>query len=261
MTTEASPRGHLVLSLVLPTYNEADNLSRLVPRLAKALDGAGIGFEVIVVDDDSPDRTWAVVADLAREDSRVRCIRRQGQRGLATAVVAGWSAARGEILGVMDADLQYPPEHLLDLLWALVEDRADVAVSSRYAPGAHVGHWALRRAVVSRAAILLAKLALPRALWGLADPNSGCFLVRRRVIGGVELRPIGFKILIEVLARGRWQRVVEVPCAYEGRQAGKSKLGARQTLQFVSHLARLVRDTRVTAGRTADVHRSRTEPR
>jgi dolichol-phosphate mannosyltransferase len=261
MTTQGSPQTHPTVSLVLPTYNEADNLSRLVPRLAAALDGAGIAFEVIVVDDDSPDGTWAVADDLACHDPRVRPIRRQGPRGLATAVAAGWMAARGEILGVMDADLQYPPEHLLALLGALDEDRADVAVSSRYAPGAHVGHWAVRRAIISRGAILLAKLALPRALGRLADPNSGCFVLRRRVIEGVELRPIGFKILIEVLARGRWQHVAEVPCQYEGRQAGRSKLGSRQTLEFLSHLARLAWDTRVTARRAGAVHHPRTEPR
>jgi dolichol-phosphate mannosyltransferase len=160
-------------------------------------------------------------------------------------VVAGWKAAHGEILGVMDADLQYPPEGLPDLLEAMVEDAVDVVVASRYAPGAHLGPWSLRREIVSRGAIVLAKLALPRALGGLRDPNSGYFLIRRRVIDNVDLRPIGFKILIEVLARGRWRRVVEVPHAYAGRQEGKSKLGARQTIEFLSHLVRLAWDTRV----------------
>jgi dolichol-phosphate mannosyltransferase len=246
---------------VLPTYNEATNLPRLVPRLASVLDGAGIEFEVIVVDDDSPDGTWALAGDLARDDPRLRVIRRRGQRGLATAVVAGWRAARGEVLGVMDADLQYPPEGLLDLVAAIVVDRADVAVASRYAPGARLGPWAFRREVVSKAAIRLARLALPGALGQVADPNSGCFLLRRRVIESVALRPIGFKILIEVLARGRWQRLIEVPYAYSGRGSGKSKLGPRQTAEFLSHLTRLVWDTRVMAGWSLGAHPRPTEPR
>jgi dolichol-phosphate mannosyltransferase len=260
-TTEASPKGSPTISVVLPTYNEATNLPRLVPRLASVLDGAGIEFEVIVVDDDSPDGTWALAGDLARDDPRLRVVRRRGERGLATAVLAGWKAARGEILGVMDADLQYPPEGLPDLVAALVEDRADVVVASRYAPGARVGAWALRRDIVSRGAIRLAKLALPRALRRVSDPNSGYFLIRRRVIEHVDLRPIGFKILIEVLARGHWQRLVEVPCAYQGRRDGRSKLGPRQTVQFVSHLARLVWDTRVMAGSSPEAHPRPTEPR
>jgi dolichol-phosphate mannosyltransferase len=259
--TDTSPPGYPPISLVLPTYNERTNLSRLVRRLTAALDHAGAPFEIIVVDDDSPDGTWALADDLSLDDPRLRVIRRRDRRGLATAVLAGWKAARGEILGVMDADLQYPPEGLPDLLGALVADRADVVVASRYAPGARVGPWDHRREIVSRAAILLAKLALPRALRRLSDPNSGCFLIRRRVIEHVDLRPIGFKILIEVLARGHWQRLVEVPCAYEGRQDGKSKLGCRQTVQFVSHLARLVWDTRVMAGWSPGAHPRPTEPR
>jgi len=233
------------VSLVLPTYNETRNLPRLIPRLTRVLERTGAPFEIIVVDDDSPDGTGALAGEMARADPRLRVIRRRGERGLATAVVAGWKAAQGEILGVMDADLQYPPEGLPDLLEAIVEDAVDVVVASRYAPGARREGWSLRREIVSRGAILLAKLAVPRALSRLRDPNSGYFLIRRRVIENVDLRPIGFKILIEVLARGRWQHVVELPQAYEGRREGKSKLGSRQTVEFLSHLARLVWDTRV----------------
>jgi len=242
---DVSRAGYPPVSLVLPTYNETKNLPRLIPRLTSVLDRVGAPFEIIVVDDDSPDGTWALAGEMARTDPRLRVIRRRGERGLATAVVAGWKAAQGEILGVMDADLQYPPEGLPGLLEAIVEDTVDVVVASRYAPGARLGPWALQREIVSRGAILLAKGALPRALGRLGDPNSGYFLIRRRVIEHVDLRPIGFKILIEVLARGHWQRIVEVPHGYEGRKEGKSKLGSRQTVEFLFHLARLVWDTRV----------------
>src|SRR5262245_50908812 len=143
-----APEARPSVSLVLPTYNETRNLPRLIPRLTSVLEGIGVPFEIIVVDDDSPDRTWALAADLARTDARLLVIRRRGQRGLATAVVAGWKAAQGEILGVMDADLQYPPEELPDLLGVILADQADVAVASRYAPGARLGPWSLRRAMV-----------------------------------------------------------------------------------------------------------------
>lgn len=233
------------LSLVLPTYNEAANLPRLIPRLTRTLDHAGARFEIIVVDDDSPDQTWALARELAATEPRLRVLHRRGARGLATAVLAGWRLARGEVLGVMDADLQYPPEGLPELLDAIADETVDVVVASRYAAGARLGAWSRRRQLVSRGAIGLARLALPRALSPLSDPNAGYFLIRRRVIDQVELRPIGFKILIEVLARGHWRRVVEVPQAYDERAEGHSKLGSRQTVEFLSHLARLVWDTRV----------------
>ena len=235
------------VSLVLPTYNEVQNLPRLIPRLTNVLEREEVPFEIIVVDDDSPDGTWAVAGEMALTDRRLRVIRRRGERGLATAVVAGWKAAQGEILGVMDADLQYPPEGLPALLRTIGADAGlDVVVASRYTPGARRGAWSLRREVVSRAAIVLAKAALPRVLGQLRDPNAGYFLIRRRVIEGVDLHPLGYKILIEVLARGHWQRMVEIPYAYEGRHEGTSKLGFRQTVEFLSHLARLAWETRVT---------------
>jgi dolichol-phosphate mannosyltransferase len=235
-----------LVSLVLPTYNEVQNLPRLIPRLTSVLEREGVPFEIIVVDDDSPDGTWALAGQMALTDHRLRVIRRRRERGLATAVVAGWKAAQGEILGVMDADLQYPPEGLPELLRAICGDASvDVVVASRYAPGARLGPWSRRREILSRAAIVLARLALPRALGRLRDPNAGYFLIRRRVIEDVDLRPLGYKILIEVLARGHWQRVVEIPHAYEGRHEGKTKLGLRQTVEFLSHLARLGWETRV----------------
>jgi dolichol-phosphate mannosyltransferase len=146
----------------------------------------------------------------------------------------------------MDADLQYPPEGLPGLLRVLGDDPAlDVVVASRYGPGASRGPWSARRHLVSRAAIGLAKLALPRALGQLRDPNAGYFLLRRRVIQDVDLRPLGYKILIEVLARGRWHRMREIPQDYQERPAGTSKLGVRQSVEFVVHVARLAWETRV----------------
>jgi dolichol-phosphate mannosyltransferase len=232
------------VSLVLPTYNEAQNLPHLIPRLTRLLEREGVPFEIIVVDDDSPDGTWALAGEMALTDRRLRVIRRRGERGLATAVVAGWKAAEGEILGVMDADLQYPPEGLAELLRAM-HGTVDVVVASRYAPGARRGPWSLQREIASRAAILVAKLALPRPLSRLRDPNAGYFLMRRHVIEGIDLHPVGYKILIEVLARGRWRRLVEIPYPYESRHEGTSKLGVRQMVEFLCHLAHLVWDTRV----------------
>ena len=231
------------LSLVLPTYNERPNLPVAVARVTRALEAAGQTFEILVVDDDSPDQTWKLAEELAGRDPRVRVLRRQGARGLATAVAAGWGLARGRVLGVMDADLQYPPETLPTLLEALHRDGADIAICSRYVPGARIEHWSALRWLISWSARLVGRLLLPTALRGIADPGAGYFLVRRQVIEGVELRPRGFKILIEVLARGHHGTVVEVGLPYEGRKEGHSKFRSRQVVEYLAHLVDLARDT------------------
>ena len=233
----------VVLSLVLPTYNESQNIPKAISRIVAALEGAALPFEVIVVDDDSPDGTWKLAQDLGIADSRIRCVRRQGERGLATAVAAGWKVARGSVLGVMDADLQYPPETLPTLLRALDQGGVDIAICSRYAPGARVEEWSAMRWLISWAARLIGRMVLPTALDGIADPGAGYFLLRRSVIEGVALRPRGFKILIEVLARGRYQWVAEVGLPYEGRKEGQSKLRSRQVVDYLAHLLELSRDT------------------
>lgn len=231
------------LSLVLPTYNERPNLPGAVARVARSLDATGHSFEIIVVDDDSPDQTWKVAEEIADRDPRIRVLRRRGERGLATAVAAGWRLARGRVLGVMDADLQYPPETLPTLLEALDRSPADIAICSRYAAGATVQHWSLLRWIISWSARLVGRVFLPTALRGIADPGAGYFLFRRHVIEGVALRPRGFKILIEVLARGRHAAVIEVGLPYEGRQEGQSKFRGRQVIEYLAHLAALARDT------------------
>ena len=238
-TADRAPR----LSLVLPTYNERPNLATVISRILVALDRLGEKFEIVVVDDDSPDRTWELAEGIAAGEPRVRVLRRVGQRGLASAVVAGWEHARGEVLGVMDADLQYPPETLPTLLEALERSGADIAICSRYAPGATVQQWSLLRWVISWGARLAGRLLLPMALRGIADPGAGYFLVRRRVIEGIDLRPRGFKVLIEVLARGRHAAVVEVGLPYEGRKEGQSKFRGRQVVEYLAHLVGLARDT------------------
>jgi dolichol-phosphate mannosyltransferase len=231
------------LSLVLPTYNESRNLPVVIPRIVATLEALDCSFEILVVDDDSPDRTWELAESIAAKEPRVRVVRRIGERGLASAVVAGWQHARGEVLGVMDADLQYPPESLRGLLAALDDPRVDVAIGSRWSPGAVIEEWSARRWLISRGARIVGRLALPTALRGIDDPGAGYFMVRRRVLDGVSLRPRGFKILIEVLARGHVQRVAEVGQRYEGRKEGQSKLKGQQVVEYLTHLLELSRDT------------------
>jgi dolichol-phosphate mannosyltransferase len=253
MAVEPAPGGPLVvagevatplrLSLVIPTYNESANL----PSLVEQLDGLlapvlGDGFELLVVDDDSPDRTWEQAASLADRFKRLRVIRRQGERGLATAVVRGWQAARGDVLGVIDADLQHPPETTVEL-WKEMERGADLAVASRHVTGGGVSDWSLLRRLLSRGAQAIGLVLLPGVLGRSSDPLSGFFMVRRAALAGRELRPEGYKILVDVLGRSRARWIAEVGYVFRERDVGQSKVTAAVYLAYLRHLVRLRLDT------------------
>lgn len=238
-----SERGKLGFSLVIPTYNERENISLLLKNVHAVLEGSGCSFEIIVVDDDSPDKTWEAVQALHSEYPALRCIRRVNERGLARAVVRGWQEARGEVLAVMDGDLQHPPETLTLLLQALIQDGVDIAVASRHVQGGGVSQWHVLRRGISWGATLLATWFLPGTLAVVRDPMSGYFALRRTVIAGCCLNPEGYKILLEVLGRGRYQTVREVPYTFVEREKGSSKLGLRQYREFVIHLVRLAWET------------------
>ncbi len=219
----------LMLTIIIPTYNERDNIAILWSRLKSAL--GDLSFEVIFVDD-STDGTDRVIAACAEDDPRIRVLHRESERGLATAVVEGIRAARGEMFCVLDADLQHPPELISDLLSALND--ADVVVASRFVPGGR-NELSLPRRLVSRGAILLAQAFVP-AVRTVRDPTSGFFICRRKAVEGAELRPIGFKILLEILAKGKYRQVREVPYVVEHRRAGSSKLGVSEQLGYLQHL-------------------------
>jgi dolichol-phosphate mannosyltransferase len=228
----------VILSLVVPTYDEADNIEALLRSLHDVLTGCRVGFEILVVDDDSPDRTWEVARNLASELPGIRVIRRTGASGLATAVTCGWAHARGEILGVIDGDGQHPPAVMADLLAAMA-DRTDVAVASRHVPGGGVSNWSAFRRLLSRCAQALGLLLLPGTVGRVTDPMSGYFLVRRDVIADTDLDPVGYKILLEVLARGDVRRVAERPYVFLERERGESKVSARHYVDYLRHLMRL----------------------
>jgi len=222
------------LSLIVPTYNERNNILPLAQRVKQALHGRS--YEIIIVDDDSPDGT-AEMAESLSSEYPIRTICRKGEKGLATAVVAGFAQARGCVLGVIDADLQHPPEKLVALVEA-IENGADVAIGSRYIQGGGVGEWGIIRRAISRGATFVGQLFLP-SIRRVKDPMSGFFLLRREVIEGVELHPLGYKILLEVLVKGNARNVAEVAYTFSERQFGESKLNLGEQLNYLKHIVLL----------------------
>jgi dolichol-phosphate mannosyltransferase len=227
------------LSLVIPTYNEAKNIGELIRRLTSLLEEPLHGaYELIVVDDNSPDRTWELAQTLTETNSRLRVMRREDERGLSTAVIRGWQVARGSVLGVIDADLQHPPEVTLDL-WREVDRGADLVVASRHVEGGGVSDWSAIRRVLSRGAQLVGLLLLPNVVGRVTDPMSGYFMVRRSSIAGATMNPLGYKILIEVLGRGTIRWIAEVPYVFRERTEGESKVTWRLYVEYLRHLLRL----------------------
>lgn len=269
------------VTVVVPTYNERENLPELVRRLFAALDPRNA--ELLVIDDDSPDGTADAAEALTSPATPVRVVRRVGERGLATAVIRGIREARGEIIVVMDADLSHPPEAIPALLEALgcsvdrlqaapteerlqaapTEDRLQAAptedrlqagpteatsvgpvsnrsavqcaVGSRFVPGGRVDlHWPLHRRLNS----LLGRL-LARPLTPVRDMMAGFFCFRRRDVDPDCLRPVGYKILLELIVRQGWTRVVELPIAFADRKHGRTKLNLAEQLRYLRHLLRL----------------------
>lgn len=227
-------------SVVVPTYNERAVVPETLRRVDDTLAATDREYELVVVDDDSPDDTVEAVRD-ASETVPVRALRRRGKRGLATAVVDGVERARHEVIVVMDADLQHPPERVPDLL-AAVDDGAEVAVGSRYVRGGSAGELPPARRVISRAAAMLAQATVPHpSVRGLSDPMSGFFAFERQLVEDCDLRPVGYKILLEVLVRGNPSTVVEVGYTFDERAGSETSFRLATVGNYLRHLARLRR--------------------
>ena len=229
------------LSVVVPTFNERDNVTTLFRRLEAAL--TGIAWEVIFVDDNSPDATWDVVRGLARQDSRVRCIRRIGRRGLSGACIEGILACSAPYAAVIDADLQHDETQLAKMLGLLQAGAADLVVGSRYIEGGSADSFDRQRAGASQLATEVAKRVLRVKI---KDPMSGFFMIRRDRFEQLapQLSTQGFKILLDIVATARGElRVVEVPFTFGSRLHGESKLDSMVALDFLGLvLAKLTRD-------------------
>jgi dolichol-phosphate mannosyltransferase len=225
----------LPFSLVIPTYNEAAGIGKLLAALDATFRSHSLDGEIIVVDDNSPDGTGAIVEEFAQH-LPVLCLHRSGKLGLSSAVIEGWKLARSAsvALGAMDADFSHDPTAFPNMVAALDSGEYGLAVGSRYVAGGGIANWPMRRIITSRVACWLARPLTP-----VKDVTSGYFLVRREALEGVALDPIGFKIGLEVIAKARYGRAIEVPYVFKDRVAGESKLNQREVFNYLRQLGRL----------------------
>lgn len=218
-----------MISIVIPTYNERDTIKELTQRLTNACKDYEI--EIIIVDDNSPDGTGKIADNLAKKYP-IKVIHRDEKLGLSSAVINGISKSSGDIICVMDADLSHPPE----IVPELIEEgkNSDIVIASRYVEGGSIKDWSFTRRIISYCATMLA-----RPLVRVKDPISGFFLFRRTVINGAKLDPIGFKICLEILAKGDYKTVKEIPFIFSNRSKGSSKLNLKEILGYIKHINRL----------------------
>ena len=241
MTTIASTStpatNALKFSIVVPTYNEAGGIERLIVSLSDVFAANQLDGEIIVVDDNSPDGTGAIVDRLAATYP-VRCLHRPGKLGLSSGVIDGWKFARpdSDAVGAMDADFSHDVKAVPAMVAALASGEYGLAIGSRYVPGGGIENWPMRRKITSLVAIALAKPLTP-----VRDITSGFFLVSRRALEGVELDPIGFKIGLEVIAKAHYGRALEVPYVFTDRVAGTSKLNQSEIFNYLRQLVRIYR--------------------
>ncbi len=216
------------VSIVVPSYNEKDNVKKLVEQIDEAL--SGIDHEILFVDD-STDDTPKILEELSKEKAHVRYKHRENEKGLATAVILGFKLAEGDYLACMDADLQHPPA-ILRPMYAALESGADFCIPSRLIPGGDDGGLNWYRKFVSGTARLIGQVLLP-CLRKISDPTSGLFMFRRECIKDADMRPVGWKIMVEVLATARYGSIVEIPYAFQERNSGESKLDSKVTIQYL----------------------------
>ncbi|MPM78178.1 Undecaprenyl-phosphate 4-deoxy-4-formamido-L-arabinose transferase [bioreactor metagenome] len=224
------------LSIVIPTYNEKDNVSKIANKIRTILANESHSYEILFVDDSSDD-TPNVLEQLSNHYPEVRYIHRTTEKGLASAVVQGFKHSHGDYIIVMDADLQHPPELIPLILKRLAQ--ADIVIPSRFIAGGSDGGLNWLRKLISWTARSIGRFSIKR-LRAISDCTSGYFGLKRQVITTAELNPIGWKILMEVLVKGSYRSVHEIPYSFVARDAGQSKMDLKEQLNYLKHISKLV---------------------
>ena len=216
------------VSLIIPTYNEAKNIPFLIEEIFASVNKSKINMEFIIVDDNSPDGTGKIAEDLA-DKYPIRVIHRSGKLGLGTAVLEGFKLSDREYVGVMDGDMSHNPNILNRMIVSLADN--DIVMGSRFKEGSKVEKWGLHRRMISGAGVFMAKI-----LAGVDDPLSGYFFMKKEVVEGINLKTKGYKILLEILVKGNYDKVEEFPYTFRMRKYSTSKLNAKEFLLFLGQI-------------------------
>ena len=219
------------LSITVPTYNEKENIQKLLEKIYTEFKEFKINGEVIIVDDGSPDGTGEIVENLKKKYKTLQCIHRQGKLGLSSAVLDGFKVSKGKVLGVMDADLSHPTEKIPEMFFSIKNNEADFVIGSRYMKGGDIVGWNFKRKVMSRGATLLS-----RPFTKVKDPMSGFFMIKKECIEGREFNSKGFKILLELIIKAKYNKIKEVPIVFINRTKGKSKAGLGEIKFYIKNL-------------------------
>ncbi|WP_319579378.1 polyprenol monophosphomannose synthase [uncultured Methanospirillum sp.] len=222
------------LSIIIPTYNEEENIGRIILTLQKILQNNSIPYEILVMDDNSTDNTQIIVKDISSSSPNIRLIVRFKDHGLSQSVVDGFSRAQYDLLIVMDADFSHPPPAVIELYNAL--DGNDLAIGSRYIKGGAIENWPVERKILSFGATFLARLLFP----DICDPVSGFFGFHRRILNVARLKPRGYKILLEILGKNNWNSIIELPIKFIEREGGSSKLNFKVIFQYIIQFTDIV---------------------
>lgn len=226
-----------MLSIIIPTYNEAKNLKEFVEVLRQTL--SRFEYEIIIVDDSSPDGTGKLADSLKQSYANIRVLHRFKKMGSGSAIIDGTRIAIGDIIATLNSDFQYPAEYLLTMIKQINE--FDIVIGSRYVTGGGTQEWSWWRAIISRTATFLAHILIPKSRQ-IKDPLSSFFVLKRTVINNAVIKPVGFKCLLEVLVKGSYDRVIEIPYIFQKRKAGKSKTSFMDCFIYLYHLFRLMRN-------------------
>lgn len=219
------------LTVLIPTFQEKDNIGKMISQIEEVLRSSSIHGEILIVDDRSSDGTIESVRRLQDTYSNINLIVRSHDHGLSQSVAEGFSAACSDLILIMDADFSHPP-HLIPEFFFATQKGSDIVLGSRYRKGGSIDHWPLKRRIISLGAIVLGRILIPP----ISDPVSGFFLVRAPVIRDAKLKPRGYKILLEILGKGTWDTFTEIPFVFQDREKGNSKLNRSIILDYVAQL-------------------------
>jgi dolichol-phosphate mannosyltransferase len=217
-----------MLSIVVPTYNEEENIKQLFILIEEYC----TNFELIIVDDSSEDQTGQI-ADRLAKNKNVTVLHRSGPRDLSGSIVDGINSSKGDVICTLDADLSHDPKYI-PMMLEHIKEGYDIIIGSRLVKGGKVQEWSFSRKIISDIGIVLA-----RPLTKVADPMSGFLMFNREVINEVNLNPIGYKFGLEVLVKGRYSKLKEIPIVFMNRKKGRSKMGLRVFFQYMVHVLRL----------------------